>query len=152
MDAGRSVPSSTLRIPQFQTGLRSGSLWFYLIGALALAHTLILALGFNLSVIGLGVSARLAESGAHMGRTIIFNCWAAGLFLLLGLFVDRAERWAFLGGVALYAVDGLLLLYSHNYLGAALHGVLLFGIFRGMALPIPAAQMLRRTEAARKAA
>jgi hypothetical protein len=154
MKAGRSVSESVVGLPELQTGLRSGSLWFYLIGALALVYTLILVLGANFSVIGLGVTARMAEQAgsAHMGRVIIFNCWAAALFMLFGLFAERSERWASVGGVILYSLDGLLMLYSHNYLGAALHGILLYGIFHGMALPSPATQSLRRAEPARKAA
>ena len=138
MEAGRrySVPPGGLPdVFSVHEATGSGPRWFYCIGALSLVHTVILALGSNLSVIGLGITATLAP-GASIASAVILNCSLAGLFFLLGMFAQKRARWAVVVGVTVYAMDALLLLYTHIYLGAALHALLLCAIFAGLA-PAP---------------
>ena len=52
----------------------------------------------------------------------------AGLFLLFWNFARKGEKWAFLAGMALYAIDGMILIPFKDFLGVAFHAYALFRI------------------------
>jgi hypothetical protein len=88
-------------------------------------------------IFGLGVTEIVDAIGRHSGTTgsalgLIVNVFIAGLFLLFWNFARRGEKWAFLAGMALYAVDGMILIPFKDFLGVAFHAYALFRIYRGM--------------------
>ena len=70
------------------------------------------------------------------------------MFVLFWNFARKAQQWAFLVGMALYALDALLMLYFRDILAAACHGYALYRMYSGMS-GIPA---LQQSEAAMTAA
>ncbi|MGH7385405.1 MAG: MFS transporter, partial [Candidatus Rokuibacteriota bacterium] len=58
---------------------------------------------------------------------------AAGAgFALLGRFAQRGRFWAFAVGAAVYALDGLIVLAWHDWVGLAIHTAALVMIVRGL--------------------
>jgi len=117
--------------------VRAGGKWFYWIAGLSLVNSLAAIFSANLRfVVGLGISSvvdALAKRAGGAGGVldIIINGFVAGVFVLFGTFAVKAQKWAFVVGMALYLLDGLLLVSVKDYLGVAFHAYVLFAIYRG---------------------
>jgi hypothetical protein len=115
----------------------AGAKWFYWIAGLSMVNSVAVMSGGNFHfVVGLGVTSvvdAMARQVGNMGSVldVVINGVVSGVFVLFGYFAAKAQKWAFLLGMALYAVDGLLLLGAKDYLGMAFHGYALFAIYRG---------------------
>src|SRR5207237_9227214 len=80
---------------------------------------------------GLGtaqVIAALAHQAGSSGVVLdlIINGFVAGVLLLFWNFARKGEKWAFIVGMALYPVDGLILLSLKDVLGTAFHAYALY--------------------------
>jgi hypothetical protein len=79
-------------------------------------------------IIGLGLTRRVA------GATPI--AWTAlpfvGGFTLLGLLAHWGWVWAVAIGAAVYALDGLIVVAAHDWVGVAVHTVVLVMLVRGL--------------------
>ena len=69
--------------------------------------------------------------GAAKGIVLVLDLVAAGIFVLFGVFAHKRHAWAFIVGMLLFALDGLVMLLFQDWVGMALHGVVLFFLFRG---------------------
>ena len=63
---------------------------------------------------------------------LIINGFVVGVFLLFWNFARKGQQWAFLVGMALYAIDALLMLYFKDILALAFHGYALYRMYTGM--------------------
>jgi hypothetical protein len=77
---------------------------------------------------------------------LIINGFVAGVLLLFWNFARKGEKWAFIVGMALYAVDGLILLSLKDVLGTAFHAYALYRMYRGIAV-IPVLQRIEQAMA-----
>ncbi len=99
-------------------------------------------------IFGLGVTEIVDAIGRQSGTTgsalgLVVNVFIGGVFLLFWNFARKGEKWAFLAGMGLYAVDGLILVPFKDYLGLAFHAYALFRIYNGMQ-GVPALENLRQ--------
>ncbi|HXZ31313.1 MAG TPA: hypothetical protein VEH30_03460 [Terriglobales bacterium] len=119
------------------TRARAGAKWFYWIAGLSMVNSIVVFTGGNLHfVVGLGITSfvdGLAKrvGGAGSVLDIIVNGFAAGVFILLGIFALKTQKWAFVVGMTLYGLDGLLLLRVKDYLGVGFHAFALYAIYSG---------------------
>lgn len=134
---------------------KSGANWFYWIAGLSLINTLIFLFGGAWSFFaGLGVtqiidavvSQLTPDSGVSALKIIavLVDVTIAGVFLMFGLYANKFHIWAFIAGMILYLLDGLLLLVFGAFLPAGFHLFALFMIFRGLT----AARQLKAAQAA----
>jgi hypothetical protein len=126
--------------------VRISARWFYWIAGLSLINSAVVIFGGSFHfVVGLGVTsvvdafAKLAGN-AGIVLDLIINGFVAGLFCLFGSCASKAQKWAFLVGMILYALDGLLLLLAHDILSVGFHAYALYCIYRGLAATDAAAQ------------
>jgi hypothetical protein len=70
-----------------------------------------------------GVKARIAAFG--------FDLMIASFVVLFGYLARKRMRWAFVVGMILYALDGLLFLLAADFFSLAFHAFALFGIYGG---------------------
>jgi len=75
-------------------------------------------------IIGLGLTRADPAGGVALGL-------AAG-FLLVGLLAQHGRLWPFAIGVAVYALDGLIVLAAHDWAAVAIHTVVLVMMVRGL--------------------
>jgi len=142
-----SVPAPNL-LPADQTELavltqrlNSAASWFYVLAALSVVNSLIATFGGTIRFIfGLGITsvvdAIIAETKVGAAGTIIslvFTLAMAGLFVVFGFLSKKGYHWAFIIGMVIYLLDGLLLLLPRDYLGAAFHAYVLFRLYQGLA-------------------
>ena len=129
--------------------VKSGAGWFLAIAGLSIVNSIMTMSGTSFHFIfGLGVTQIVDAIGAHSGTTgsvlgLIVNAFVAGIFVLFWYFGKQGKKWAFIVGMGLYLVDGLILLPFQDWLGAAFHGWALYRIYNGM-LGIPVLDNIRR--------
>jgi len=125
----------------------SGANWFFWIAALSLVNSVILLAGGEWSfVIGLGVTqfvdaiAAMAAADAGAEAAMLAKSFAfgidlavAGMFVLFGVFARKRGAWAFIVGMALYALDGLLFVMVADWLSVGFHVFALLGLASGLA-------------------
>jgi hypothetical protein len=135
------TPYDSIERQQLAPRAKSGANWFYWIAALSLITSIISLAGSNWAfLISLGVT-QLVDAVANVGAervgagvkviALVFDLVAAGLFALLGMFAGKRQSWAFIVGMALYLLDGLVCLFIGFWLGLAFHAYALYCIFSG---------------------
>lgn len=126
--------------------VRTSARWFYWIAGLSLINSAVVIFGGSFHfVVGLGVTSVVDAFARQTGNTgvvldLIINGFVAGLFCLFASFAGKAQKWAFLVGMVLYALDGLLLLLGQDILSVGFHAYALFCIYRGLAAADAAGQ------------
>jgi len=121
--------------------LKSGANWFFWIAGLSIVNSLILLSGGKWSfIIGLGITQvidaigiELAKGAGIVGTIFIFffDVFAAGIFIALGILSRKTHCWAFLVGMILYTMDGLLFLFVQDFLSIGFHAFALLCIYGG---------------------
>jgi hypothetical protein len=129
--------------------MRSGASWFYWIAGLSLINSIthLSGSGFGFAL-GLGITQVFDEIGSHVGGggkgiVLALDVLVAGLFVFFGIFGHKGHTWAFIVGIVLFVLDSVLVLIAQAWISAALHGLVLFYLFRGM----QACRELNRTAA-----
>ncbi len=118
--------------------VRGGASWFITVAVLSLINSVLSMSGAGIRFIfGLGI-AQFIDGLAHQaGQTgfaldLIINGFVAAVFALFWNFARKGQQWAFLVGMALYAVDALVMLYFRDILAVAFHAYALYRIYLGM--------------------
>jgi hypothetical protein len=132
-----NVNEQTERVAQ---ALKGPAGWFATVAALSILNSILSMSGASLHFIfGLGITqvvdalARQAGSAGYV-LDFIINGMIAGVFILIWNFARKGQSWAWYGGMALYLVDGLLLLAFKDYLSVAFHAWALFRMYPGIKL------------------
>lgn len=125
--------------------IRSGLNWFFWIAGLSLLNTILYSFGTSITfVIGLGVTqivdgfmdalANEFNTGGGIIRLIGFaiDLFIAGIFVAIGILGRRRYRAPVIIGMAIYTVDGIILLLFQNFLGAGFHALALAGVWNGL--------------------
>lgn len=131
------VNEQTLRVVQ---ALKGPASWFATVAALSILNSVLSMSGASLHFIfGLGITqvvdalARQAGSAGYV-LDLVINGVIAGVFVLIWNFARKGQSWAWYGGMAIYLVDGLLLLVFRDYLSVAFHAWALFRMYPGIKL------------------
>ncbi len=129
-----TVPSGELSAA---TAHQSGARWFYWIAGLSVINTIALHAGSDRTfIIGLGITQVLDVIARDIGGfapviAIVLDVLFTGLFVLFGYFGVKGRPWAFLVGMVLYALDGIIYVLAQEWLSVGFHIFALFGIFSG---------------------
>jgi len=121
----------------------SGANWFFWIAAFSVINSIVLLMngewGF---LIGLGITQLIdgvaAEAAEQLGGTatvlaLFLDAMVAGFFVVMGLLARRGMGWAFILGMVVYALDGLLFVYVSQWMNVGFHVFALYFIYRGFA-------------------
>ena len=115
---------------------RSGAQWFYWVAALSLINSVLALTGQDWRfILGLGVTQliqELAAESAHGGTTsgLVSLVVIAGI-ALLGNRAIAGHGWAFVAGIVVYALDGLIFLLVQDWLGVGFHAFVVAMVVRG---------------------
>ena len=122
--------------------MRNGASWFYWIAGLSVINMIIYIGGSDVAFLaGLGLT-QLAqalvdvsiESGAPSALrfvAIAINLVLIAVFAFFGYYAGKGSSAAFIIGIVLYVLDGLLLLLLGVFLSAGFHAFALIFIIRG---------------------
>ena len=129
-------PSPASLAPVLQQ-VKSGAGWFYWIAGLSLVNTIASLSGSGWGfIIGLGVTQvfdAIAGAAGGGGKFIAIGLDAVvlGIFVLFGFLAGKCKGWAFLVGMILYALDGLIFLVMADWMATGFHVLALFFMFKG---------------------
>ncbi len=133
-----------------QKRTQSGANWFFWIAGLSLINTFAAAMGSNMRfIVGLGITQIVDALVAQAGKpgspaALAFDFVAAGVVVAFGLLCRKGREWAFIVGMILYALDGLLFLLAKDVLSIGFHLFALYMIYKGL----KAAEALRKLQPA----
>ena len=117
--------------------MKSGASWFYWIAGLSLINSISSASGSDWRfILGLGITQFIDAFGHAMGGggaiiALLLDVMAAGVCVLFGVFAHKAHGWAFVTGMILFALDGVIFLLCQDWLGVGFHVFALYCLFRG---------------------
>jgi len=118
--------------------VKVGASWFLTVAILSMVNSVLSLSGAGIRFIfGLGI-AEFVDGLAHQaGQSgfaldLIINGFVAGVFVIFWNFARKGQQWAFIVGMALYALDALVMLYFKDFLAVAFHGYGLYRIYSGM--------------------
>ncbi|HZM20906.1 MAG TPA: hypothetical protein VFC02_04130 [Anaerolineales bacterium] len=141
----RSAPiNQEATVAEFTQRMKRGANNFYWIAALSVINSILsmtgsstyFVIGLAVTLIVDGVTAGLSQSFADASVIVkiiglVLSILIAGIFALFGFFAGKGKRWAFLVGMVLYALDGLIMLAFADWIGVLFHGFFLWGLFGG---------------------
>lgn len=120
---------------------KDGAGWFYWIAGLSLVNTAVSLFGGNWNfVIGLGITQIIdylayeiaLETGNMVSIiAVVINVLIAGVFAMFGIFANKGRNWAYITGMILFGLDGLLFLLSMDVLSIGFHILAIVFIYRG---------------------
>ena len=120
---------------------KSGARWFFWIAGLTVGTSLLnlfgggyaffLSLGATQFIDGLakGLANQFGDSIRIAG--LVINIFIAGIFVLVGWFAYKRHLWAFLLGMAIFALDAIILLVFQVWVSFVFHALVTYWIFRG---------------------
>ncbi len=117
--------------------LHKGANWLFLIAGLSVINTIAVMSGSQWMFLGgLGITQLASAIAMQIGTqaqlvALIVNVWAVGFFACLGYFARKGQKWAFITGMALYAVDALPVLLIQAWLMLAFHGFVFYRLYNG---------------------
>jgi len=133
------TPSQLIELQKLALAKRiqSGANWFFWIAGLSLVNSVIaLAGGGTRFILGLGITqmvdAIAQQASLGMSVPLVLDLVATGMFIPFGLQARKRRNWAFLVGMILYALDGLLFVLVKDILGIGFHLFALYFIYKGM--------------------
>jgi hypothetical protein len=138
-----------LRVEQ---ALKGSSSWFIVIAGLSLVNSVLFMTGAKIHFIfGLGFTQIVDALAHNVGGTgvvldLIINGVIAAVFVLFWNFARKGEKWAWLAGMGLYVLDGLILLLFKDFLSVAFHGWALYRMSMGWKL-LPVREKLNQASA-----
>ena len=148
---GVGSPNQEAMRLQIEQALKGSASWFVVIAGLSILNSVLSMSGAKITFIfGLGLTQIVdaiahGAGGAGFALDLVVNGVIAGVFVLFWNFARKGEKWAFLAGMGLYAVDGLILLPFKDYLAIAFHAWALYRMYNGVKL-LPALEQLKRQQ------
>jgi hypothetical protein len=131
-----------IRHAQLAHTYKNGAKWFYWIAGLTIITSLIaiggggirflLSLGLTQIIDGIA-AAITAETGSGAAKAValVLDLIVSGIFVLFGYLSNQKQIWAYLIGMVMFLLDGLLSLVVGDIIGVVAHAVVLFFLVRG---------------------
>ena len=148
-DRGATTMDQSELFTLMQT-FNSSSSWFFWIAALSMINSIIAVSGgnwrfsFGLGITGVADALSFQSGATAQAISFVFSLMMAGLFVIFGLLAKKFFHWAFIAGMAVYALDGLLMFRGPDLLGLAFHALVLYLLFRGLSASKKLNEMKRR--------
>src|SRR5258708_36306574 len=135
-----SQPAAVEQKSRVLQALKGSASCFVMIAGLSVVNSILAMSGTSVRFIfGLGLSQIVDELAHQAGSTgyvldLIINGIIAGVFVLFWNFARKGQKWAWYLGMAVYVVDGALLLLFKDYLAIAFHAYALYRMSSGLKL------------------
>lgn len=130
-----------VRHAELSQSYNSGANWFYWIAGLTIVTSLIavggggirflLSLGVTQIIDGVAAGLSLELGAGAKAVALVLDLIVTGIFVLFGWLAKQKQIWAYLIGMAVFLLDGLLSLLVGDIIGVLAHAFVLFFLFRG---------------------
>lgn len=125
--------------PETAAQIKSSASWFYWIAGLSLVNSLVALSGSDWRfILGMGVTQIIdifadRASGGGKAIVLVLDLLMIGTAVTFGIFANKGHRWAFIVGMILYALDGIIFVLAGDWLPVAFHAYALFRLYQGLA-------------------
>lgn len=147
------TPPHADQLPHIEVGIQqllqkqhlSGSRTFYWIAALSIVNSLLIlserdwtfSIGLALTQMIDYMSSMLRAEIPNIAPvitivTLSLDALIAFVMISFGWLAVRGQRWAFISGMILYALDGGIFLWAGDWASVTIHSVMLWLIYRGL--------------------
>ena len=123
---------------KLQSRMRTGAGWLLAVAIFSIVNSALVFFDAKLHfIVGLGIT-QVADGIGKVGGAVgsmagfIVSLVAAGVFALFWKFAREGQQWAFLAGMALYALDGLIFLGFGLMLDFGFHVFALYSMYKGL--------------------
>lgn len=122
----------------YASQVRTGASWFYSVAGLSVINTILSVCNAPIRFIfGLGVTEIFSVVGNGVGGAgkfvaLIASVIAGAVLVFFGVFASKGQTWAFAVGIAIYALDAVLVLVAGDWLGGLFHAYVIFRLVQGM--------------------
>lgn len=132
-----------IRHSELYQSYKSGANWFYWIAGLSLVTSIITVAGgdwrFLISLGTTQVIDAFADAiatelgGGNAPRVIgfVLDIFITALFVFFAVFAGKKHLWAYMVGIIVFGLDGLVSLVVGDFIGVLAHGFVLFFLIRG---------------------
>jgi zinc transporter ZupT len=127
----------------YRQQMKSGARWFYWIAGLSLINSIaalsnsswsfLAGLGITQFISGFALGLSEDMGGAVTVIALILDVFVAGFFVLLGVLGMKGHTWAFMLGLVIYALDGLIFLAFQMWFPLAFHVFVVYCLYKGFA-------------------
>ena len=120
---------------------KSGLNWFYWIAGLTMITSLftfggggfrfLISLGSTQVIDGFATGLAQELGSAAKVVALVFDLIITGIFVLFGFLASKKMLWAYVLGMVVFGMDGLVNLLFGDFIGVLAHGFALFFLVRG---------------------
>ena len=120
---------------------RSGASWFYWIAGLSMITSIItysggnwrflISLGTTQVIDGIAQALSTELGGAPQIIALVLDVILTGIFVFFGVLASKKLLWAYILGMAVFGIDGLVSLLIQDFIGVIAHVVVLIFLVRG---------------------
>jgi len=142
LSGGTESPSNWADVEAIRQQMQSGARWFYWIAGLSLVNSIAAVSGTNWGFLaGLGITQVISGfalglsediGGAVNVIALMLDILVAAFFVSLGVWASKGDTWAFILGIVVYALDGLIFLVFQLWFSLAFHAFVLYSLYRGL--------------------
>jgi hypothetical protein len=127
-----SYPLTQINLDESVEAVRRAAYWFFGIAILSVVNSFLASKG-TYFILGLGFSQILDGISIQLtGEVNFFLSLIPPLIIaLMGYFAMRCNRWAFIVGAVIYALDALLFLFYGEWLAFGFHAFVLYKLWNG---------------------
>ncbi len=135
------TPTPPSQHPRTNQAITQSGSWFYWVAGLSIINALIMLFsgggwhflaGLAFPELVAGIAVGLKAGAVVKAIALIFAVIGAGIFIPFGVFSCKGHVWAFIAGMVLYALDGLIFLAFGDYLSAGFHAFVLWRLSSGL--------------------
>jgi hypothetical protein len=123
---------------KLQSRMRAGAGWLMAVAIFSVLNSALMMFDAKLHfIVGLGIT-QIADGIGKVGGTagsaagLVITLIVAGVFLVFWKFAREGQPWAFLIGMILYGLDGLIFLGFGLWLDLAFHAFAIFNLYKGL--------------------
>src|SRR5687767_15059213 len=130
-----------VRHAELTQSYKSGANWFYWIAGLTIVTSIIafggggvrflISLGITQVIDGVAEVISTEGLGAAKVVALVVSLLISAVFVIFGYLANQKMLWAYIAGMVLFALDGVLSLVVQDWIGVVAHGVVLFFLVRG---------------------
>ena len=130
-----------IRYEELSQNYKSGANWFYWIAGLTLVTSVIafggggirflISLGITQIIDGIGDAISADGGSAAKVVALVMALLISGVFIIFGVLANKKVLAAYIIGMVVFGLDGVLSLVFQDWIGVIAHGVVLFFLFRG---------------------
>ena len=141
-DAEPQVDEAAKELAELEKKHRGGASWFYWVAGLSVINSILLLTGQTWGFIfGLGITMVIDEIAIELAKelgnavkivAIVLDVIVAGVLVLFGVFATKRHLWAYIVGLVLYVIDGLIFLAAADIMGIIFHAIVLVLVIMGM--------------------